>query len=713
MVFFLTVLIGHYWERLKPEQSLYLARVDDPGPRFSYYPLMLESARQFRAGYFPLWTSKEGAGFPVLANYQSTPFNPFNLAFEIYPSLKLLDLMVILKLILMGLFTYFFALELGLSPLAGACSAIVICFSGYVSKYISQMNMNTELWLPAGLLVAERMLKDRGRLIYFLTLSLLSALALIGGNPEAAFYFFLFILLYSLFRGGWAGRKQILSVCLSFILGFLLSGYQLLSFIDYLGWGWHMHTAGLHSVARPSLKWAFSIFFPWLFGPYKTHPAQLFLVNYVGLVPVSLALLAVFRTGNSNRARLFFWGYALVFLAVVYQIPPIYHISYLPIFNRIGSFKFAFFGINFSLALLAGYGCDNYFKGRLKSWQMAVAFSMVAALAVLCLLLAHKFPIAGPPVYWRREAWLMPVLLFLTAAGVGFYGKFFEEQKLGAALLLFLALINLLHLYPGLRPESAIDPLKWSYSDPVPPSYLIPMIADPDRPRFTGLNNVLHQNQSLIYGVTDWRVFEAVYPKSYVRVMGEIERFTMEQSVTEFFKHGWSFDIRKQNLDNPLVGKLGIKYLLSTERLNLEGWSELMQADGVFVYRNEKAWPRTWLANNQAPEFGKTRIKSDQAQKVMVSVPAGPGELVLADQYAPGWRARALPSREELKISPESGLFRKVSFNQGTREVDFFYQPWGFRIGLWLSGTGLISLFIGLIAGKLANKKSRLTGSAA
>lgn len=698
LIFFLVAVVGHYGAWSTEEQSLFLARFDDPAPRFSFYPWLMESARQFRAGYFPLWTSREGAGFPLLANYQSTPFNPFNLAFEIFPWLKLLDFMVILKLLLLGVFTYLFALELGLSPLSGACSAVVLCFSGYVSKYLNQINMNSELWLPAGLWLAEKMLKDRRRLIHFLLLALVTALALVGGNPEAAFYFLFFILLYALVRGGWSSRKPLYVICCSFMLGFLVSAYQLLSFIDYLGYGWHIHSSNLHTLARAPVRWFFSLFFPWLFGPYRTHPAQLFLASYVGLVPAFLSLMAVFRTRCFYRAKIFFWGYALLFLAVVYQMPPLYYLTSLPVFNRIGSFKFAFFGVNFCLAMLAGTGLENYISARLKSRQLGFALAAASGLAIFGLLLAQKFPLAQFPVRWHREAWLWPMIIFIIALAVALYGIWTEERKFCGALLVFLALVNLLHLSPGLRPESQIDPARWRFKNPVPPSYLIPVLQDPARPRFTGLDQVFHQNQNLVYGVSDWRVFEAMFTRSYVRVMAEIEGFSMEQSIAEFFAHGWSFDIGQENLPHPLVNELGIRYLLSRERFQLTGFKELMMSDGVYVYRNERAWPRAWLMQNQAPVFGKVEMQSDEEQKLIISVTAeAGGQLVLADQYAPGWRARSLPDGKELIIQPERGIFRKLELGPGEHQIEFWYQPRGFELGWFASLVSSVLVLTGMV----------------
>ena len=55
---------------------------------------------------------------PLLANYQSTPFNPFNLAFTVFPVLRLLNWLLLFKLAILGLGVYLFGLAIGLSRLS-------------------------------------------------------------------------------------------------------------------------------------------------------------------------------------------------------------------------------------------------------------------------------------------------------------------------------------------------------------------------------------------------------------------------------------------------------------------------------------------------------------------------------------------------------------------------------------------------------------------
>jgi len=95
-----------YYDFIDSAHSLFLAFFWDPTPRIGLYPWLVESTRQLRDGHFPLWCNLKGAGMPLWANYQTAPLNPFNFIFEIFPSLKLLDYLLMLKLFLLGVFSY-------------------------------------------------------------------------------------------------------------------------------------------------------------------------------------------------------------------------------------------------------------------------------------------------------------------------------------------------------------------------------------------------------------------------------------------------------------------------------------------------------------------------------------------------------------------------------------------------------------------------------
>ena len=632
---------------------------------------------------------------PLLANYQSTPFNPFHLVFTIIPALKLLDAILLFKLGLLALFTYLLARELGLSSLSATASALTICFCGYVSKYVNHINLNTELWVPAGIFIVERMLKNRATLPRFCALSLVSALALIGGNPEAAFYFLVFTILYSIIRGGRQALKPTLAIILALGFGFALGSVQLFSFIDYLSFAWHFHDTRIHTLDALPLRWFFSLFFPWMFGPLRAGSHASRLLGYIGAIPLLLALMSIFRTRRMPRSWIFFWICALLFLGLVYRLPPFSSLNYLPILNQVRSAKYGYFEACFCLAMLAGLGLENFLQARISSRQFGIALALVSMIMLLSLALARAF---HPPSFTPRIislTWLIPVSILWFAGLAGLAGIFFRQRKFAGALLVLLNLGNLLYYATGLKPISEIIPEICRYKNPVPPPILTPIMQDKSWNRFLGTDGVFMDNFNIFFGLNDLRAFEALFPKGYVQAIAQIDGFKMEDAIAEHISQGWQFYVKENGLSHPLLNRLGVKYLISDHELQSGRRELLARTRDHWLYLNKDAWPRVWAIDGSGrKDFQKASIIRHDPDRVLLQVSDEASQVVLADQYAPGWRAFSLPAGKELKIDKEDLLFRKVLITGRDRLINFFYQPRGFELGLFSSLSSLFWLLL-------------------
>ncbi|HEV8605829.1 MAG TPA: hypothetical protein VGQ99_10710 [Tepidisphaeraceae bacterium] len=194
-------------------------------------------------------------------------------------------------------------------------------------------------------------------------------------------------------------------------------------------------------------------------------------------------------------------------------------------------------------------------------------------------------------------------------------------------------------------------------------------------------------------------------------------------------------------------------------------WPTTRPSRGVVVYENvAQPLPRFWIARNalwsvtagevmdrlkksaeqadfdphdvvlldrevegEAGEFGLLRrpppgtgtgtlqLLEDSPERVRIATEGAGGWLVLADAYAPGWRAkmsyvvvrrtsRRAPPREsnyerELAIVPAYGAMRAVAL-QGGAEVVFEYEPKGWKNGLMVAAIGGIVLLI-LVGGMM------------
>jgi len=52
----------------------------------AFYPWRLLATEQLRCGEVPLWNRYNGLGVPLLANFQSAPFDPFSLPWFLLPA---------------------------------------------------------------------------------------------------------------------------------------------------------------------------------------------------------------------------------------------------------------------------------------------------------------------------------------------------------------------------------------------------------------------------------------------------------------------------------------------------------------------------------------------------------------------------------------------------------------------------------------------------
>jgi hypothetical protein len=163
-------------------------------------------------------------------------------------------------------------------------------------------------------------------------------------------------------------------------------------------------------------------------------------------------------------------------------------------------------------------------------------------------------------------------------------------------------------------------------------------------------------------------------------------------------------------------------------------WAEAATVGDFRVWRNIGALPRAYvvtrawsapsddaaLARVLAPGFDPSRDvvlagaealppppadpPPARAQSITLDAPehvriqldvAEPGVLVLADAFAPGWRARVDDVERPLWMA--NGLVRGVRVAPSDRQVDFTYRPPGLRLALGVSSAAaVLALLIGL-----------------
>jgi hypothetical protein len=343
-------------------------------------------------GELPLWDPYTYCGRPFQANIQTSVFYPPVAAAAWFGSLLgqqhlfyLLQLNVILHVFLAGLFAYWLALGLKLSPPSALLAATVYMLGGFFAAHGQHMGaIAIAAWLPLALLCALHA-QTGSRLKWGLAMAAVLCMTVLAGlTPLTAAVWaaaFLFVLLQ---RGRARGAAWFLACCAGAVL---LAAIQLLPSIELNG----------HSIAQYRTDWLrsgggvppaalLSLLIPNIHGVFDPstyrYPFDLtFMYLYSGLLGIALAAVGLAQVRRNWRLVVFTLIAGLAMLGD--QTPAgrwVY--SLLPQPVRAGLHpEFTEPVFLLGLALLAGMGADHVL--RRSTWRWAAALLCAADLIVV------------------------------------------------------------------------------------------------------------------------------------------------------------------------------------------------------------------------------------------------------------------------------------------------------------------------------------------
>src|SRR5579859_3376643 len=166
-----------------------------------FYPWRQFAVSELQAGRLPLWNPYNGAGAPLLANYQSALLYPPNLlSFFLIPGPQAMGLLAVAHLFWAGLGAYLYGRELALPRFACAAGMLAYALNGaVVARLGTQPMVDVAAWLPWLLLAAERILRRPSPSTAAL-LTVCAALQLLAGHAQWTFYSLLLVAVYVFYR---------------------------------------------------------------------------------------------------------------------------------------------------------------------------------------------------------------------------------------------------------------------------------------------------------------------------------------------------------------------------------------------------------------------------------------------------------------------------------------------------------------------------------
>ncbi len=441
-----------------------------------FVPWALFAKAELLNGRIPLWNPMNGAGAPLIGNYQSAVFSLFTLPIYLF-GLKLgLLVTALARVFATGWFTYLFLRRAALCNLAALGGALAFAFCGYNALLLSYPHSAVVAYLPAVLWCCEVILQrcenawSHGARPVLASWWLLLCGLLVGqiyaGHPETLFFCQLIVIAWVGARlaslawraratkvgiGAWAGIG--LRMLLAALLAVLISAPQLLTFVEYLLNSSRVASGTGTRLARlPLEQWPHYVF-PNLFGAPidgQAFGVKLPLPNYeianlayAGATASLLALVSMLRLRRDPRrialsALLILWALwaheAPVISDVIGALPGL---AYVPpwVSQVMGTF---------CVAVLAAFELDELLRngaGR-RVWPALATVGLAAALLLTALPAARELVASvaetlsvAPEKVARAHAHLNTVSLGIAAASLALAaGYLIASPRVRAAL---------------------------------------------------------------------------------------------------------------------------------------------------------------------------------------------------------------------------------------------------------------------------------------
>jgi hypothetical protein len=681
--------------------------------------LVVEAEKKFS---LPLWNPYNFAGTPLLANFQSGVFYPFNLLFFALPFSFAWSMLIFLQPFLAGVFLFFYLSNLKLNKFASLLGAISFSFCGFSIAWMEWGTiLSTALWLPLVLLSIDKIFETSNfklktaniKVIDWALVFLFSLVAsFFAGHLQTFFYLAILSAFYFLWRFIQSSKKiqtfvLFLVLGSSFLVLILPQLIPTLKFVylsarnvDLVGWkelGWFIPWQNLIQFIAPDFfgnPATLNYYGIWNYGEF---------IGYIGIFPLVMAFYAiVFRRGRSTL----FFAVALL-LSLIFALPTIF--AKLPFKFDIPFLSTAqptrlLFITDFSLSVLAAFGLD-YFMGSKNKKLVFLILGVFAAVFIglwSFVLIWHGQMLSLNDLAVTKQNLIFPTILFAVVSIVLTIYILVSNKKLITVLISLLILIAILDLFR----------FGWKFEPFTNKEYLFPSTSvtsflQNQKGTFRVMatdSRILPPNFSIMYKLQTLDGYDPLYLQRYGELMAASGREKPDIS-TPF---GFNRIITPQDPISRTTDLLGIKYVLSLVEMSNSKLKLVYTDNTVKVYENTLALPRAFFVNTtlivdskqQAIDamfdlnyplnkravvenvqnaklfksdwdLGDAQITDYENDKVVVAINnPGEGYLVLTDSYYYNWHAKIDGQKTPIYLTDYN--FRGIITPKGKHTIVFY-----------------------------------------
>jgi len=621
------------------------------------YPWRQITIEAEKKGNLPTWNPYNFTGTPLLANFQSAAFYPFNILFFILPFQISWSLLILLEPLLAGIFLYLYLNNLKLRKEASLLGAIVFSFSGFSIAWMEWGTiLHTSLWLPLILLSIDKIFyhfssfdnsklpgldkrplrlsearsgagktqnsklqfKSKNYLIWCAVFLFSLVSSFFAGHLQIFVYLFIFSIAYFLARYVQFGRRLetllLFVICyLLFVIATAIQWLPTLQFIylsgrnlDQIPWqnpGWFIPWQNLIQFIAPDFfgnPATLNYYGIWNYGEF---------IGYVGMSPIIIAFLALFF--RKDKKTIFF-GIAF-FVSLILAFPTIFaKLPFkfdLPLISTSQPTRLLFV-TDFSLSILAALGLDYFIflKNKKQVLYILGLFSVFFVLLWGFIIIFHGNLISLENLKVARQNLIFPTILFLITSLLILVFIFFPEknkykQKTVPSLIYGLIILTVIDLFR----------FGWKFEPFTKKEYLFPSTSvttflqnqkQPFRIMSTD-SRILPPNFSIMYKIQTLDGYDPLYLQRYGELMAASGRGVPDIKPP----FGFNRIITPQDYLSRINDLLGVKYVLSLQDLKNKKLNLVFTDGFVKVYENSTVLPRAFFVN-------KTLIAKSKQQAI-------------------------------------------------------------------------------------------------
>ena len=708
-----------------------------------YYPAKHFFWESIKRGHFPKWNPYIYSGHPFspLSGGQSSDLGQLLTEFPalFLPVERALGYVAALRLVLAGFFMYVFLRDLRASVHGSLLAAIVFMFNANTIAWLEfPAHLSIQLWIPLVFLLFHRAL-TRESLAYAALTAAVLGLLLFNWYLLLAIYtlsglalFALWMMLRSYFQESGRDLRRLLRQSVIAVgsvgAGIAMAAVKIISYRLLLDVSIRGEQSALRALRSAPLTLetlrdlaARSVTFlmPAFYGngasyPYWGHDNPVEAAQYLGIITIFLVVIAL-TMGKKNRYAPFFAGTGILFLLIMWRIPPFVNLyGYIPVVHFSSISRIITF-VLFAFAVAAGLGLTCLEKGLGEEEKRRAYLGMgLAAIVSLAVVgwnwLSQAEAISTRPYEMGNLKWFL-LMLSISLSVILLLTRRRFNQRLLAQISVAILVADLFAF--GLDFNTTVDAAAvYPVTDAI--SFLQRDASTHRVFPLSGHDYLFLPNSLTVYRIPEVTGYDNPLSQRYADFFREVI------GDTKVGLNGVILSTSPNKLH--LLGMLNVKYVIGPAFPSFEDIAglELVYDGEVKIYRNSRFLPRAFAVHGSKVVEGREQIlaelkdpRFDPREYVILEEtlqtsevspdPRGltsevtilrtgvdevelavemvaEGFVVLSNQYYPGWRAYV--DGREARIYRANYVLMAVPLAEGNHAVRFAYEPIMHRVNL-------------------------------